>query len=178
MRTILSATRRRLEMQGFVGFDDDVLAAIRPGLRLSPTLCSILVASATLWASPVALAAMIPIAALCTLRGRHPFDILFNYGVRRLLDAPPIPRYTTPRRFACAIAALWLTGTSVAFALGAAHLGTLLGALIALAMLITATTDFCLPCFAYASWFRPVAFMSRLQTSRSVDSYQRMRGTD
>ena len=153
MRTISSVTRRRLEMQGFVGFDDVVLAAIRPGLRLAPTLCMIWVAIGTLLASPVVLSLLIPVAALCAILGRHPFDVLYNFGARALLGTPSIPRYTTPRRFACMIAAAWLTGTSIAFAMGAALFGTVLGAAIATAMLITASTDFCLPCFAYARLF-------------------------
>ena len=140
-------------MQGFVGFDDVVLAAIRPGLRLAPTLCMIWVAVGTFLASPMALAALIPVAALCAIMGRHPFDLLYNFGARALLGTPCIPRYTAPRRLACTIAGVWLTGTSIAFAMGAAFWGTLLGASIAAAMLITASTDFCLPCFAYARWF-------------------------
>ncbi len=152
MRTISLVTRRRLEMQGFVGFDDAALAAMRPGLRFAPTVCAILVAAGTLLASPVVLAAMIPVGALCAILGRHPFDLLYNYGVRVLLGTPAVPRYATPRRLACTIAAAWLTATSIAFALGAALFGTVLGALIATAMFITASTDFCLPCFAYARW--------------------------
>ena len=140
-------------MQGFVGFDDGVLAAIRPGLRFAPTLCMIWVAVGTLLASPVVLSALIPVAALCAILGRHPFDVLYNYGARALLGTPSIPRPPTPRRFACGIAAAWLTGTSMALAMGVTLFGTVLGASIATALLITASTDFCLPCFAYARWF-------------------------
>ncbi len=37
-------------MQGFVGFDDAALAAMRPGLRLAPALCMIWVAAGTSFA--------------------------------------------------------------------------------------------------------------------------------
>jgi hypothetical protein len=53
----------------------------------------------------------------------HPFDLLYNYGVRYLTGTRPLPHQGPQRRFACAIATVWLVGTGWAFHLGAEMIG-------------------------------------------------------
>ena len=39
MKRLSTTARRRLEMQGFVGYDDATLAEVNLWLRLAPALC-------------------------------------------------------------------------------------------------------------------------------------------
>ena len=63
MATISATTRKRLEIQGFVGLDDDTLAEVAPWLRFSPVVCTVWMGLGTVFASPVAL------MDTCAIRG-------------------------------------------------------------------------------------------------------------
>jgi hypothetical protein len=141
--------RRRLEAQGFVGLDDSALADVGPWLRLAPALCAAWAAAGTALGSPVGLWALVPLAALGALRQGHPFDALYNHGVRYLLGTRRLPPYGVPRRLACAVAAAWLSLTGAAFFVGASGVGYALGSVLVLMALLTALTNFCIPSWVY-----------------------------
>ncbi len=82
MATISPTTRRRLEIQGFCDIDDQTLAATAPWLRLAFALCAVLAAAGTILASPVFLYALVPVAVLAAVFPVHPFDLIYNYGLR------------------------------------------------------------------------------------------------
>jgi hypothetical protein len=105
MPTISATTRRRLEIQGFVGLDDQTLAETGPWLRLTFALCTGLAAIGALFASPLFLWALMPIAALAAVFPVHPFDLLYNYGLRHLTGTGPLPKRGAPSRFACGLGA-------------------------------------------------------------------------
>src|SRR6266516_6722259 len=126
--TLSPITRQRLAMQGFIGLDDAALAEIGPWLRLAPAICSALTAVATLLAMPILLLALMPFETICAIRGAHPFDLIYNLGLRHLLGTRRLPRYAAPRRFACLLATLWLVITGSAFFAGVPLLGYALGA--------------------------------------------------
>jgi rhodanese-related sulfurtransferase len=84
---------------------------------------------------------------------RHPFDWLYNYGVRHLLGKPAIPRNAAPRRFSCAVGAAWLALTAGAFFLGWDILGYILGAGMAGMAAFVAVTHICLPSLIYIRLF-------------------------
>jgi len=83
----------------------------------------------------------------------HPFDVVYNHGLRHLLGTRPLPRSRAPRRFACAVATVWLTPTGLAFFAGATTVGYVLGAAFVLAALVPTLTDFCIPSFFYGLLF-------------------------
>ena len=149
----VGVTRARLEMQGFAGLDDGRLAEVRPWLRLAPALCATWAAIGTVRAAPALLWALAPIAALGALRRGHPFDALYNHGLRHLLGTRPLPPYGAPRRFACGVATVWLAATAGAFSAGATTLGRALGAAFVSAALVPATIDFCIPSFFFGPLF-------------------------
>jgi hypothetical protein len=141
-------------MQGFVGLSDNDLAGVEPWLRFSPAICAAWAAAAT-WAGSVAsLMFLAGMAFLGATLPRHPFDAVYNHGLRHLLSAPPIPRYRAPRRFACAVATVWLVATAAAFALGVWALGRLLGGAFTAVALVPVLTGFCVPSFLYGAWHR------------------------
>jgi hypothetical protein len=151
----IAVVRRRLEAQGFRGLDDVALAEIGPWLRWSPALCAVFMATGTILASPPVLWALAAIALLGAVLPAHPFDIFYNHGVRHLTGTRPLPHHGPQRRFACGIAAAWLTGTGLAFHDGAAALGYVLGGTLTIVAAIVGTTHFCIPSLVYNKLFRP-----------------------
>lgn len=151
----LAVVRRRIEAQGFRGLDDAALAEIGPWLRWSPALCAVLMATGTILASPPVLWALAAIALLGAVLPFHPFDVLYNQGVRHLTGTRPLPHHGPQRRFACGMAAAWLAGTGLAFQEGAAVLGYVLGGTLTFVAAIIAVTHFCIPSLVYNKLFPP-----------------------
>src|SRR2546427_4789495 len=119
MAAISPITRRRLEIQGFVGVEERTLAETAPWLRLAFALCTVLAAAGTVLASPVFLWSLVPIAALAAAFPVHPFDLLYNYGLRYLTGTGPLPKRGAPSRFACGVGSVWIIVTGWAFQSGA-----------------------------------------------------------
>lgn len=153
MTTKAATLRRRLEMQGFVGECDARLAEIGPWLRLAPALCMAWTLVGTTMASAPVLWALMPLAALGAILRSHPFDVFYNWIYSRRRGAPPLPRYRAPRRFACALATIWLGLAGLAFYSGALLAGYVLGLSLALAALVPTLTDFCIPSFLWGVLF-------------------------
>jgi hypothetical protein len=153
MTAISPTTRRRLEIQGFVGINERWLAETAPWLRLSPALCTLLMALGTALASPATLWALAIIAALGSIFPVHPFDLLYNHGIRHLVGKPRLPHNGAPRRFACLLATLWLAGTAFAFQGGSMVTGYTLGAAITAVALLVTATNICIPSLLYGGLF-------------------------
>ena len=149
MRSLSATARHRAEMQGFVGLDDDYLAEINLWLRLSPGICLAWVAAATVTASPKLMLALVPFAVGGVVLRNHPFDVIYNHGLRHLLGTRPLPRYGAPRRFACAVGSLWMTAAGTALAAGFTTLGLALGAAMVVLASVQLLTGFCVPSFIY-----------------------------
>ena len=118
MLQVTATIRERIQAQGFCGLDDTTYAQINYPLRLSPAICMVCAAVGTALASASILGALVPMALLGALLPRHPFDVLYNYGLRHILGTPQLPRYPTRRRFACAMAALTLVVAAWGFHAG------------------------------------------------------------
>jgi hypothetical protein len=150
----LSKTHRhRLDVQGFACVDDRTLAQTHQWLRMSPALCGTIAAAGIAVASPSILWGLAVFAALGAVLPFHPFDLIYNLGVRRLTGTPKLPPNGAPRRFACGIGSVWLLGTGALFFAGFDIAGYVVGvALIATAALV-ATTHFCIPSTVYGALF-------------------------
>jgi hypothetical protein len=107
----------------------------------------------TALASPLILWALVPFAVFGARFPRHPFDYLYNFGVRHLTGTQPLPPHGAPRRFACAIASVWLVATGAAFASDLNVVGYLLGGTLTGVAFIVATTHFCIPSLIYGLLF-------------------------
>ena len=153
MSGIAPATRRRLEIQGFVGIDDATLAEVAPWLRFSPAVCTVWMATGTVLASPVLLWTLAAIALLGAILPFHPFDLAYDLGIRHLARTRRLPRNGPPRRFACALAAVWLAATGWAFNSGATVTGYVLGGLLTAVAALVSTTDICIPSLVYRALF-------------------------
>jgi hypothetical protein len=157
MSTATTLVRSRIETQGFVGLDDRTLSQINYPLRLAPAICLVWTAAGTALASPAALLALVPFAALGALLPGHPFDIIYDRGIRRILGTAAIPRYPLPRRMACVLGAAVLSVAGLAFATGHPILGGILGWFLVAAASSNVLTGFCMPSYLYGKLFGPPA---------------------
>lgn len=148
-----AATRRRLDIQGFERVGDGELAPVAPWLRLAFALCAVLAAVGTVLASPAMLVVLATIAALGAALPVHPFDLLYNHGIRRFTGTGPLPRRGAPTRFACGMGAVLLVVTAWLFTGGHAVAGYALGGALTAVATLVATTDICIPSLMYRSVF-------------------------
>lgn len=147
MSSHFGTMRGNIQAQGFCGLDDRTYEQINYPLRLAPAICMLWAAAGTSLASPAILWTLVPFAALGAIRPGHPFDVLYNYGLRHLSAAPALPKYGPRRRFACALATVWLVATAWAFQAGMPMLGAILGWSLVATAFVNVSTGFCIPSF-------------------------------
>ncbi len=127
---------------------------LRWGLRFPTALCLALVVTGLALESAGLILALVPIGAVAGWTRRHPFDLLWNHGVRHLAAAPPLPPNPTPRRHAFKLATVWLLAVGLLFAFGQSAAALALGAvLVGVCGLVTAT-GFCVPSTLLGVWWR------------------------
>jgi len=154
MKPIFTArTCRLLDIQGFDSVDVQDLAPVAPWLRLAFGLCAVLGGLGTALASPAILLVLAPIAALAAVSPVHPFDLIYNHGIRRLTGTGPLPRRGVPTRVGCGMGAVFVLVTAWAFWAGHLLFGYALGGVLTLVVLLAATTDVCIPSMIYRSIF-------------------------
>ncbi len=152
-KTLSATTQRRLDVQGFADVDQETLAEVAPWLRMAFGLCSLIAGVGTALASPTILWILTPIAALATLFPVHPFDLIYNHGVRYLRNTGPLPKRPAQSRFACGIATVWMVATAWSFQSGALIAGYILGGALTGVGSLVATTDICIPSMIYNALF-------------------------
>jgi len=157
MSNSITTIRERIQAQGFCDFDDATYAQFNYPLRLSPAICMLWTAIGTALASPTILWVLLPFAALGAILPGHPFDLIYNYGLRYLTKTPTLPRYPIRRRFACAMATVMLIVSAWGFQTGLPMLGYIVGWSLVAAAFINVSTGFCVPSFMYRLVFGKVA---------------------
>ena len=144
-------TSRLLDIQGFDTVDVQELARVAPWLRLAFGLCALLGGLGTALASPTILLVLALLAVLAAASPVHPFDLIYNYGIRRMTGTGPLPRRGVPSRFGCGVGALFLLVTAWAFSAGHVVAGYALGGMLTFVALLVSTTDICIPSLIYRS---------------------------
>jgi hypothetical protein len=145
-------TCKELQIQGHY-LDDEALAEIGPWMRWPYVFCaSILVAGVAL-ASPWVVWGLSAMAITTVFTPSHPFNYLYNHGVRHLTGTRPLPRNTAQGKFACGVAGIWLIATGAAFFVGATTLGYVVGGVLAAVATLVATTHICIPSRVYNALF-------------------------
>ena len=104
---ISPTTKRRLIVQGYYCYSDKELNDYKYGIRFAYYSCDLLVILGLLLTNSWILAVAMTIAFLGWLLPKHPFDYLYNYAIRYMINKPEIPPRTKQVRFACGIAAAW-----------------------------------------------------------------------
>src|SRR5680860_1260575 len=128
--------------------------ALRVGLRFPTALCLALVVTGLALESAALILALVPIGAIAGWTARHPFDLLWNHGLRGLLDAPPLPPNPTPRRHAFKLATVWLLAVGVLFAVGQPTVALVLGGVLVAVCGLVTVAHFCVPSTLLGVWWR------------------------
>jgi hypothetical protein len=118
---------------------------LRTGLRFPTALCLGLVVTGLALESAVLIAVLVPIGAVAGWSSRHPFDHLWNHGVRHLAGGPELPRNPTRRRHAFKLATVWLAAVAALFAVGASTAALVLGGVLVAVCSLVTVTNFCIP---------------------------------
>ena len=147
MSAASATVRTNIQAQGFCGLDDDTYAQINYPLRLSPAICMVWAAVGTALGSASILWALVPFSALGAIFTAHPFDVIYNHGLRHVLGTPALPRYGFRRRFACALATAMLIAAAWGFQAGMPLVGNVLGWALVAAAFVNVSTGFCVPSF-------------------------------
>jgi hypothetical protein len=145
MTNISSVARERIEAQGFCGFDDGLLSKINYPLRLAPAICMVWTLVGIVLGSPIVIGALVPFAILGAVLPGHPFDVIFNFGLRHIFKLPALPRYGKRRRLACVAASTALTVSALSFQFGISPLGYLLAGMVVAGTLLNVSTGICPP---------------------------------
>ena len=125
--------------------DGDEARRLRVGLRFPTALCLALVITALALQSALLVALLVPVGLVAGWTSRHPFDHLWNRGLRHLTGTPELPPNPVRRRQAFKLATFWLAGVAILFAAGLTTAALVLGGvLVAVCGLVTAT-NFCIP---------------------------------
>jgi hypothetical protein len=130
--------RSNLTTQGYC-LSDGERRELWLGVRFSTGLCLTLVVVALALESPVMVFVLAGIGVIAWFSANHPFDHLWNHGLRHLVGGPPLPPNPARRRHAFKIATAWVAARSAREAAACAT--------------VTAT-NLCLPSEALAWWER------------------------
>jgi hypothetical protein len=145
--------RENLTTQGY-RLSDPERRRLWLGLRFPTSLCLALVITALALESPLMLVVLAGIGLIAGFTPRHPFDLLWNHGLRHLTGAPELPANPPRRRHAFKLATAWLLAVAALFAAGYDVAALSLGlVLLGVCGLVTAT-NFCIPSTLLARWER------------------------
>jgi hypothetical protein len=145
--------RANLTTQGYC-LTDTERRELALGLRFSTGLCLALVITALVIESAPMVFALSGIGLVAGVTARHPFDYLWNHGVRHLLRRSGLPPNPVRRRHAFKIATVWLLAVGALLAAGATTIALALGGLLVAACATVTVTNLCLPSEALALWER------------------------
>jgi hypothetical protein len=148
-RTLTPRRNRLLDIQGFDTVDRQELARVAPWLRLAFGLCALLGGAGTVLASPTLLLMLSAVATTAAASPVHPFDLVYNYGIRHVTGTGPLPRRGVPTRLGCGMGAVLLVVTAWIFSAGHTVAGYALGGSLTLVVLLVSTTDICIPSLIY-----------------------------
>jgi Domain of unknown function (DUF4395) len=156
MSSTMGWVRQNIQAQGFCGLDEETCARLNYPLRLSPAICMIWAAVGTALGSAAVLWALLPFAVLGAVLRGHPFDVLYNHGLRHLFGTPPLPPYGVRRRFACALASVIIIAAAWSFQAGMTLAGQVIGWSLVAAAFVNVSTGFCIPSFMVRIFFGKV----------------------
>jgi hypothetical protein len=147
-------SKDHLEEQGYNNLSHVELSKHRLGIRFAYVSCGTLVALGLALKSQTILIIANGIAFLGMLPPYHPFDYLFNYGVRFLVGRPKLPARSNQGRFACAIATVMLGAINYFLYQGNFTAFYITGAALLTSAVLVGFFDFCIPSKTYNALFK------------------------
>lgn len=148
------ARKKRLHIQGYQCYSDVQLNEYKYGIRFAYALCTVMAAVGLIFNNLT----LLTITAIVALGGailpNHPFDYLYNFGVRHVFKKARIPHRTNQGRFACGVASVWLTVTIWSLYKQNFIAGYVLGGLLLFVAILVSTMDICIPSMIYNFFFK------------------------
>jgi hypothetical protein len=151
--------RANLATQGYC-LNDPESRAQWLGLRFAGAGCMSLVTVGLVLESPTLIFALSGLGLVASVGPRHPFDYVWNHGVRRFTGGPPVPPTARGRRFGFRVATVWLLAVGALLAAGVTTVGLAAGALLLAACAPFTLLNLCIPSVALTWWER--------RTSRAI----------
>jgi hypothetical protein len=149
----MSWTERNLAVQGYcLGAEET--RALRWGLRFPTALCLAAVVTGLALQSALMLLALVPIGVVAGWTPRHPFDLIWNHGLRHLSGAPGAPSepHSTPPRLQAGVGLAARRWPS--FAVGQPTAALILGGVLVAVCALVTVTNFCIPSTLLGIWWR------------------------
>jgi Domain of unknown function (DUF4395) len=147
-------TETNLDNQGFGKLDKDTKSRVALPLRFTPAVGTALIGIGLIFQSPMWLGSMALVAfSGALLPDAMVIDLVYNFGVRHLFRAPPLPSTPKPRQFSYLLSTVLLSGSAVSFYYGLSVFGLVLGGLVVAGGTILTTTLWCL-----GSWYYRMIF--------------------
>jgi hypothetical protein len=137
-------TYANLMTQGYCLTADQAMR-LRVGLRFPTALCLALVITALALQSALFVGLLVPVGLVAGWTSRHPFDYLWNRGVRYVAGAPELPPNPVRRRHAFKLATFWLAAVATLFAAGLDTAALVLGGVLVAVCGLVTVTNFCIP---------------------------------
>src|SRR4051794_1323852 len=122
---------------------------LRIALRFSTGLCLALVVTALVLQSPLMVFAVSAIGLVASFAPRHPFDLVWNHALRRVVGGPALPPNPMRRRHAFKVATVWLVLVGVLFAAGATPAALVAGGMLVVACSAVTVANLCIPSEAW-----------------------------
>jgi hypothetical protein len=118
------------------------------GLRFSTGVCLALSATALVLQSAPVFVVLAAIGAVAGFSSRHPFDHLWNGGLRHLVGAPSLPPSPERRQHAFKVATVMLATVAALLFAGATTAALALGTFLLAACTTVTATNLCIPSLA------------------------------
>ena len=159
MSVNVNKIRKAVEAEGFVApADDKATTHMAFGLRLAPALCMTWTVIGIMLAEPMVLWALIPFALLGAILPNHPFDIIYNFGLRHLFGAARLPHYPSGRRIVCMTATVMLFVISWGFYSGIPAVSYAFGGMMIASATLYVTSGLCVITF----FLQPRAYVQQI----------------
>jgi Domain of unknown function (DUF4395) len=149
----MSWAQRNLAVQGYC-LTGEKARALRWGLRFPTALCAGLVVAGLVLQSAILILALIPIGVVAGWTRRHPFDLIWNHGLRYMSGAPELPPNPMPRRHGFKVGTAWLSAVGLLLAVGQTTAALILGVMLLGACGLLTATNLCLPSTLLSLWDR------------------------
>ena len=151
--SISNWSRTHLHDQGYDTLSDTSLNDLKYGIRFAYISCGTLVAIGLATGSLWVLATAMVIAFFGAVLTFHPFDLLYNYGFRHLIQKPALEKRTKQNQFACAIATSTIAAIIATCYLGYPTVAYALGIPLLIQAFVVGTVDYCVPSKIYNGLF-------------------------
>lgn len=148
--TSLTWTERRTRLQGWRGPEAHQADANPGAQRIAAAVCAVGALAGAATGSPPLLGVFAATALVGAFAPNHPFEWLYN-RVASTSGRGQLPANRAAKRLGCAMGVVFLGGSAVAYALGAATLGLVLALVLGGTAAFVAATGICVPSIVFTA---------------------------